>query len=138
MSDEVANLSVDAVAPEVEVIQVLFIAKHPAVRLKPTFDVDVAEPEIVSPESVVVPKPVVETVRNGVAPTRNAPEINELVVVALVEVEFVKTPVFGVVLPIGVFSMVPALMVRLSATCASVAEPMSEVKLIPRDEVASC
>ena len=56
----------------------------------------------------------------------------------MVEVALVKTPVFGVVLPIGVFSIVPALIVRLSATCASVAEPMSEVKLIPRDEVASC
>src|SRR3989344_2955114 len=58
--------------------------------------------------------------------------------VAFVEVELVKTPVDGVAAPIGVFSMVPAEMVRLSATCASVAEPMRDVKLMPRDEVASC
>ena len=61
-----------------------------------------------------------------------------LVEVALVEVELVKTPVDGVAAPIGVFSIVPAEMVRLSATCESVAEPMSEVKLIPNVDVASC
>ena len=34
--------------------------------LKPTFDVDVAEPDTVRPESVVVPKPVDDTDRNEV------------------------------------------------------------------------
>ena len=37
------------------------IAKHPEVKLNPTFDVEVAEPEMVRPASVVVPKPVVDT-----------------------------------------------------------------------------
>jgi hypothetical protein len=32
--------------------------------LNPTFDVEVAEPDISSPESVVVPNPVAETERN--------------------------------------------------------------------------
>ena len=53
-----------------------------------------------------------------------------LVVVAFVDVEFVNTPVDGVVAPIGVFSIVPPEMVRLSATWASVAEPARSVKLI--------
>jgi hypothetical protein len=61
-----------------------------------------------------------------------------LVEVAEVEVEFVKTPVDGVVAPIGVFSIVPPEMVRLFATCASVAEPIRSVKLMPSDDVASC
>jgi hypothetical protein len=43
--------------------QVPLIAKHPAVRLKPTFEVEVAEPEMVRPESVVVPKPSPATVK---------------------------------------------------------------------------
>jgi hypothetical protein len=50
--------------PEPPPTQTLLIAKHPAVRLKPTFEVDVAEPEIVRPESVVVPNPSPATVRN--------------------------------------------------------------------------
>jgi len=37
------------------------IAKQPEVRLKPTFEVEVAEPTIARPESVVVPNPVDET-----------------------------------------------------------------------------
>ena len=41
-------------------------AKHPAVMLNPTFDVEVAEPEMFKPERVVVPKPVDETDRNEV------------------------------------------------------------------------
>jgi hypothetical protein len=61
-----------------------------------------------------------------------------LVEVALVDVELVKTAVFGVAAPMGVFSIVPPLMVSASGTCASVAEPTSEVKLIPSDDVASC
>ncbi len=39
----------------------LFIAKQPALKLNPTFDVEVAEPEILKPERVVVPKPAAET-----------------------------------------------------------------------------
>ena len=61
-----------------------------------------------------------------------------MVEVALVEVALVNTPVEGVVAPIGVLSMVPAEMVRLSATCASVAEPTRLAKLIASDEVPSC
>ena len=38
------------------------IAKQPAVRLKPTFEVEVAWPEIFNPDTVVVPNPVAETV----------------------------------------------------------------------------
>ena len=37
------------------------IAKQPVVMLNPTFEVEVAEPEIVRPETVVVPKPEPET-----------------------------------------------------------------------------
>jgi len=44
-----------------EPTQVPLMAKQPVVMLYPTFDVDVAEPEILSPESVVVAKPVAET-----------------------------------------------------------------------------
>ena len=51
---------------EPDPIHVLLIAKHPPVRLNPTFDVDVADPEIVNPESVVVPNPVLDTFRNVV------------------------------------------------------------------------
>ena len=48
------------------VIHVPLTAKHPAVRLKPTLEVEVAEPEIFRPETVVVPKPVAETERSVV------------------------------------------------------------------------
>ena len=44
--------------------QVPFTAKQPAEMLKPTLDVDVAEPDTFKPDSVVVPKPVAETERN--------------------------------------------------------------------------
>ena len=43
------------------------MAKHPVVMLKPTLDVEVADPEMFKPESVVVPKPSAATVRNVVA-----------------------------------------------------------------------
>ena len=46
---------------------VSLIAKQPLVRLRPTFDVEVAEPEMVRPLRVVVPKPVPATLRNLVA-----------------------------------------------------------------------
>ena len=48
-------------------------AKHPVVMLNPTLDVLVAEPEMLSPERVVVPKPPLETVNHGavVEPTQN-------------------------------------------------------------------
>ena len=52
----------------------MLIAKHPPVKLSPTFEVEVAEPVIVNPERVVVPKPVLETLRNGAVPTVNGPE----------------------------------------------------------------
>ena len=65
------------------------------------------------------------------------PETWSAVVVAFVDVLLVKTPVDGVVAPIGELSMVPPEMVRLSATCASVAEPIRLVKLMLRDEVAT-
>ena len=44
--------------------------------------------------------------------------------VAFVEVELVKTPVDGVAAPIGVFSMGPAEMVRLSATRGAARGPV--------------
>jgi hypothetical protein len=49
------------------------IAKHPFVRLKPTLDVDVALPAILRPDSVVVPKPELETLNHGavVEPTHS-------------------------------------------------------------------
>lgn len=47
--------------------QLPFFAKQPEVILKPTFDVDVAEPDTLRPLNVVVPKPVPETERNLVA-----------------------------------------------------------------------
>jgi hypothetical protein len=47
--------------------------------LKPTFDVEVAEPEIARPESVVVPLPVFEIVRKLRVddPTTNAKVVDE-------------------------------------------------------------
>ncbi len=48
------------------------IAKQPPERLIPTFEVEVAEPEMVRPESVVVPKPSAATVRNCVVGTDEA------------------------------------------------------------------
>ncbi len=53
----------DAAVPLNAEKQVPFTAKQPEVMLKPTLDVEVAEPETVRPESVVVPKPVAETDR---------------------------------------------------------------------------
>ena len=49
------------------------IAKHPPDRFIPTLDVEVAEPVIVRPDSVVVPKPELDTVSHGavVEPTQN-------------------------------------------------------------------
>jgi hypothetical protein len=64
------------------------------------------------------------------------PETAKLVVVAFVVVELVKTPVEGVEAPIGVLSTVPPEMVRLFATCASVAVPTRSEKLMPSVEVA--
>src|SRR3989338_8720202 len=73
-----------------------------------------------------------------IPPKERPPEILRLVVVALVEVARVNTPVLGVVAPIGVLLIVPPEMVRSSSTCAFDAEPVSDEKAIPRDEVASC
>ena len=47
-------------------IHVPFTAKHPAVMFHPTLEVEVAWPEILRPRTVVVPKPVPETVRADV------------------------------------------------------------------------
>src|SRR3989344_331054 len=47
--------------------QLLPIAKQPEVILNPTSEVEVALPEMLRPESVVVPKPVAATERNFVA-----------------------------------------------------------------------
>ncbi len=79
------------------------IAKQPPERLKPTFEVEVAEPLIVRPERVVVPKPVLETERSVVEAllrpftTSNALpmlELDQMVVVAYgVEVPMAKLPV---------------------------------------------
>ncbi len=48
---------------------------------------------------------------------------NRLVEVAFVAVALVNTPVDGVAAPIGVFSIVPPLIVSASGICASVARP---------------
>ena len=56
----VQTLAPPSVAP---VRHVPLIAKQPEVMLKPTFEVDVAEPEMFKPASVVVPNPVAETER---------------------------------------------------------------------------
>ena len=48
-------------------MHVSLIAKQPPVKFNPTFDVDVEEPEMVRPESVVVPKPSPATDKNFVA-----------------------------------------------------------------------
>ena len=53
-----------------------------------------------------------------------------------VVVLFVKIAVDGVEAPMGVLSIVPPLIVRLLATCASVADPTRSEKLIPSVEVA--
>ena len=71
-------------------------------------------------------------------PKERLPETLRFVVVADVEVESVKTPVEGVAAPIGVFSIVPPSMVRLFATCASVADPTRLAKVMFKDEVLIC
>ena len=48
------------------------IAKHPPESEIPTFDVEVAEPLTVKPETVVVPKPVASTVKNLVVSDEEA------------------------------------------------------------------
>jgi hypothetical protein len=72
----------------------------------------------------------------------SVPVTARFVVVAFVDVLFVKTPVDGVVAPIEVelivlFATVPPSMVRLLATCESLAVPMRSAKLIPKVEVAT-
>src|SRR4051812_12210706 len=57
-------------------------------------------------------------------PSRELPETAKFVVVAFVEVEFVNTPVDGVVAPIGELSIVPPEIVILSATRASARVPV--------------
>lgn len=57
----------DAPPPPPPEIQTPFTAKHPSVRLKPTLEVEVAEPSMVRPESVVVPKPLPAILRKLVA-----------------------------------------------------------------------
>ena len=49
---------------EPPVKHVPFTAKQPEVMFHPTFEVEVADPEIVRPVSVVVPKPSPATERN--------------------------------------------------------------------------
>lgn len=56
--NEAVGFAPETVAPP---MQTLLIAKHPEVMLYPTFEVEVAEPEILSPESVVVAKPIFDT-----------------------------------------------------------------------------
>ncbi len=72
------RIVVDAAPPPV-VRQVPFTAKQPFVMLKPTFDVEVAVPEIARPDSVVVPLPVFEIVRKFFVdePTTNAKVVEE-------------------------------------------------------------
>ena len=104
--------------------------------MMPTLEVEVAEPLTLRPERVVVPKPVLETERK-VVPTLKAPEIKPVVLVAFVLVEFEKIAVLGVAAPIGVFSIVPPEIVRLSATRESASEPMVSARSIPSVEVAT-
>ena len=79
--------------------QVPDIEKHPVVILNPTLDVDVAEPDIESPERVVVPKPELDTLIHGavVEPTQkeNASPATELTdsLAAGEEVETPSSPV---------------------------------------------
>lgn len=91
--------------------------------------------------AVALRKPVRFARRNAEETTKlvvdAVPETWSAVVVAFVEVLLVKIAVEGVVAPIGVESIVPPEMVRLSATCASVAEPMRLVKLMLRELVAT-
>lgn len=49
--------------PDAPPMHVPPIEKHPPVRLNPTFDVEVAEPFIFRPESVVVPNPEFDTLK---------------------------------------------------------------------------
>ena len=62
----------EVTVPTLEARQVPLTAKHPVVMFQPTSEVEVAEPVIVSPERVVVPKPVPETVRYFVASEEEA------------------------------------------------------------------
>jgi hypothetical protein len=62
-----------------------------------------------------------------VAPVKFADEVTvNTPITAWVVVDLVNTPVLGVVAPIGVFSMVPPLIVRASATLLSPSEPVIE------------
>lgn len=55
--------------------QVLFTEKQPPVRLKPTFEVLVANPEMFNPVSVVVPNPPEAMERGAVAVSTNASDV---------------------------------------------------------------
>src|SRR3989344_6324263 len=61
--------------PLPEPTQVLFTAKHPPVRFQPTLLVEVANPETVSPVSVVVPNPVDEMVRGDEEVSESASDV---------------------------------------------------------------
>ena len=76
---------------------VLLIAKHPPVRLNPTLDVEVAEPAIVRPDSVVVPNPELETLSHGavVEPTHSEKFVPDI--------ESIARVADGVVVPIPTF-----------------------------------
>jgi hypothetical protein len=65
-----------------------------------------------------------------VAPVKFAEDVTvNTPITACVVVDFVNTPVLGVVAPIGVFSIVPPLIVRASEIFPSESEPVIEPKL---------
>ena len=87
-----ATASVPANDPRVR--QLPPIAKQPAVRFNPTFEVEVAEPRIERPVTVVVPKPVPETVS---AEEEALVMASKILPVALPQMESL---VYGVLVPI--------------------------------------
>ena len=80
-------------------LQTPFTAKHPVVMLKPTLEVEVADPEIERPERVVVPKPVEEIDSDGVVVVENV--VGEDVPIYSVPNEFLRVKIGSVVEPVA-------------------------------------
>ena len=104
--------------------QTPFTATHPPVTLKPTLDVLVALPEIVSPDTVVVPKPVLATVSHGavVLPTQN-----EKLSPAT---ELTASLAAGDVVPTPSFPSEVSVVVAVPPNCAKLAESRDEEALV--------
>ncbi len=92
--------------------------------LKPTFEVEVAEPAIVRPETVVVPKPELETLSHGavVEPTQSEK--------ASPATESTESRALGEVVPIPNLPSVVRVVVAVPPNCAKLAESSDDDALV--------